>query len=189
MRKAQNSESSVEQAAGTDLSQQIEEESKGANDSDRSESDCGCAQVLVVDDNDFNLSTFREILLKNYGIATDGAANGLIAVEKFEQSLGCCPYRLVFMDVNMPVMNGIEATQRINALISTYKQARPNETAETLEARRQRVSAVHIIALTANETEDERERCLAAGMTGFMSKPPDWDQVGKTLAELLGIAN
>jgi CheY-like chemotaxis protein len=63
-----------------------------------------------VDDNDFNLFTFREIMETTHKIPSDGAVNGLDAVTKFEKSLSCCPYRVVFMDVNMPVMNGIEAT-------------------------------------------------------------------------------
>jgi CheY-like chemotaxis protein len=87
----------------------IGNESQGSEDSQSNDS-CGCNPVLVVDDNDFNLFTFREIMETTHKIPSDGAVNGLDAVTKFEKSLSCCPYRVVFMDVNMPVMNGIEAT-------------------------------------------------------------------------------
>ena len=75
---------------------------------------------MVADDNEFNLFTFREIVEKTHKLESDGAVNGLVAVTKFEKSLECCPYKVVFMDVNMPVMDGIEATGRINALIEQY---------------------------------------------------------------------
>ncbi len=75
--------------------------------------------MLTVDDNEFNLFTFAEIL-KLYDITTDMAYNGQDAVEKFNASLRSNPYKIVFMDVDMPVMNGFEATIQINKDIQTY---------------------------------------------------------------------
>lgn len=78
--------------------------------------------MLVADDNEFNLVTFTQII-KNYNLEADGASNGQEAVEKFRMSLRCCPYRVVFMDVNMPIMDGLEATRNIVKIIKDYSQS------------------------------------------------------------------
>ena len=75
--------------------------------------------MLTVDDNEFNLFTFAAIL-KLYDLKTDMAYNGKDAVEKFQARLKVNPYKVVFMDVDMPVMNGFDATIQINKEIQTY---------------------------------------------------------------------
>ena len=79
----------------------------------------------MADDNEFNLYTFEQLIL-NYNLEADGAFNGKEAVDMFTKSLKCCPYRVIFMDVNMPVMGGLEATQQICKVIEEYKQGKLN---------------------------------------------------------------
>lgn len=151
--------------------------------------ECGCNPVLVADDNEFNLVTFRQIL-KNYNLEADGASNGQEAVEKFRMSLRCCPYRVVFMDVNMPIMDGLEATRNIVKIIKDFsRSAAYNESriqAEIEGKNTVKVEEIPIIALTANDTTIERQRCHEAGMSSFLSKPPDFVKLKQTLADVFG---
>ncbi len=109
--------------------------------------------LLLVEDNEIN----REIalaLLHSRGLSVDTAADGTEAVKRFSQSaLGF--YRAVLMDIRMPVMDGIEATERIRAL------PRPD------------AAAVPIIAMTANAFQEEVERAKLAGMSDYLAKPVD----------------
>jgi CheY-like chemotaxis protein len=61
--------------------------------------------------------------LNRYKIESDHADNGKNGLAKFNQSLACCPYRLVFMDLNMPIMGGLEATREIFKSIQEYKDS------------------------------------------------------------------
>ena len=109
--------------------------------------DLSGAQVLLVEDEPVNRLVAIDIL-KEMGIEPEIAENGLQALEYVDAR----PYDLVLMDIQMPVMNGIEATRRIRAL----------------EGRQSRLP---IIAVTANAFAEDREQCLAAGMNDFVSKP------------------
>lgn len=149
---------------------------KNDSDSDDSRSrDCYCNEVLVADDNDFNLFTFQE-MLKIYGVESSGACNGLDALEKVQEQMQCCPFKVVFMDVNMPIMDGIEST---NEILKFYKQY---EKDKGLEA----PLPLTIVALTANESEEEKKRCLRSGMHMFLSKPPEQEDLLDVLIKLIG---
>ena len=107
--------------------------------------------ILLVEDNELN----REIaiaILHEYGFLVDTAENGAVAVEKVRTS-DPGRYDLVLMDVQMPVMDGCTATQRIRALKDPAR------------------AAVPIVAMTANVFEEERKRAFDCGMNGFLSKP------------------
>ena len=107
--------------------------------------------ILLVEDNELN----REIamtILHEYGFLVDIAENGAVAVEKIRTS-DPGRYDLVLMDVQMPVMDGYTATQRIRALKDPAR------------------AAVPIVAMTANVFEEERKQAFDCGMNGFLSKP------------------
>jgi PAS domain S-box-containing protein len=117
----------------------------------------GTARVLVVEDNPVNrLLVVRRLEAARY--AVDVAANGVEALN----AVAARRYDLVLMDCQMPEMDGYRATQEI---------------------RRREGTSMHtpIVALTANALEGDRERCLAAGMDDYISKPIDWDRLRTTL--------
>ena len=107
--------------------------------------------ILLVEDNELNSEIAVEIL-KEYGFLVDTAENGAEAVEKVKNSAPG-DYDLVLMDVQMPVMNGYEATKQIRAL---------DEPA---------LAKITILAMTANAFDEDRKRALECGMNGFLSKP------------------
>ena len=103
--------------------------------------------VLLVDDNLVN-QRVAKAFLSTFGLDVDVAENGMEALEAIARK----EYRMVFMDCQMPVMDGYEATRRIREL-------------ET-DSRR-----LPIVALTANAMEGDREKCIASGMDDYMPKP------------------
>jgi two-component system, sensor histidine kinase and response regulator len=111
-------------------------------------------RILVVEDNPVNQKVAANMIEK-LGYRVNVAANGREAVE----SLSRIPYDLVFMDSQMPEMDGFEATRVI----------RNQE--ESLRQTCDRPPHVPIIAMTANAMQEDRDRCQAAGMDDFLSKP------------------
>ncbi len=111
----------------------------------------GNIRILVVEDNLINQMVAVHIL-KMTGIKIDTATNGHEALQKLETSF----YDLVLMDIQMPVMDGYEATARIRD---------PRGSA--------RVHDIPIIAMTANAMKGDQEKCLQAGMDDYISKPID----------------
>ena len=122
--------------------------------------------VLVAEDNDLNWEIINE-LLEEYGITATRCENGKLCVEKLESCAEGC-YDLVFMDIQMPVMNGYEATQAIRASQRDY------------------VRRIPIFAMTADAFSDDVSRCLKAGMNGHIAKPVDMNQVLKAIRTVKG---
>ncbi len=120
---------------------------------------------LVAEDNELNAEILTE-MLNIEGASCDIAANGKTAVEMFEASEPG-HYDMVLMDVQMPIMNGYEATQAIRA--SSHPDAKN----------------IPIVAMTANTFAEDVKRALDAGMNGHLAKPIDMDAVRRTVANLL----
>jgi CheY-like chemotaxis protein len=108
-------------------------------------------RILLVEDNAINQKVAVRIL-ERFGYTVDVAADGVEALE----ALKCKPYHFVLMDLQMPRMNGLEATERIRSDFAAEEQP-------------------FIAALTANAMLGDRERCLQAGMNEYLSKPVDRD--------------
>ena len=117
--------------------------------------------ILLVEDNELNREIAVEIL-NEYGFLVDTAENGAEAVEKVEKSKPG-GYDLVLMDVQMPVMNGYEATRQIRALDDPA------------------LSGITILAMTANAFDEDRKKALEYGMDGFLSKPIVIEELISTL--------
>ncbi len=120
------------------------------------------ARILVVEDNLTNQQVVLGIL-KKLGLNADLALNGAEAIK----ALAGVPYDLVFMDVRMPVMDGLEATRRIRnsaqAGVSMSGESAPENAIQNHD--------IPIIAMTAHALHDDWKKCLAAGMNDYLSKP------------------
>jgi signal transduction histidine kinase/CheY-like chemotaxis protein/putative methionine-R-sulfoxide reductase with GAF domain len=108
-------------------------------------------RILLAEDNTVN-QQIAILVLESMGYRADIASNGLEAL----QSVRDLPYDLVLMDVQMPEMDGVEATRRIRA-----ENASPEGTP----------GSIHIVAMTANAMQGDREACLEAGMNDYLAKP------------------
>ncbi len=106
-------------------------------------------KILLVEDNLINQKVASHSIKKN-GHQLDIANDGIEAVKKFEDN----EYDLILMDIQMPNMNGYEATQAIRKIEQEENK-----------------KAIKIIAMTANALKGEREKCLELGMDGYLSKP------------------
>ena len=121
--------------------------------------------ILLVEDNELNSEIAVEIL-NEYGFLVDTAENGAEAVEKVKNSKPGS-YDLVLMDVQMPVMNGYEATRQIRALKDPA------------------LAGITILAMTANAFDEDRKKALESGMDGFLSKPIVIEELLSTLQKNL----
>ncbi len=127
-------------------------------------SDLQGMNILVAEDNDINWEIVST-LLSMYGITTERAENGRIAVEKVKEAKPGS-YSLVFMDIQMPEMNGLEATRAIRALEDSS------------------VSSIPIVAMTADAFSENVTECLQAGMNGHIAKPIDIKLVIKVIQKI-----
>ena len=120
-------------------------------------------RVLLVEDNDIN-AEIAAMILSQYGIAADRAENGQIGVEQVRRHEPGY-YDAVLMDIQMPVMNGYEATKAIRTLPGASVQSLP------------------IIAMSANAYDEDVRNCLEAGMNAHIAKPFNPDNLLKLLHE------
>ena len=122
-------------------------------------------RVLVVDDNELNREIVTEIL-ENNGFQIEAAADGSIAVEMIKNSEENY-FDLVLMDIQMPIMDGYEASRAIRYLP------------------RQDVADLPIIAMTANAFDEDKEKALENGMNAHITKPLDIKVLLETLEKIL----
>ena len=113
--------------------------------------------ILIVEDNIINQKV-AGLLLNKLGYTFDVAENGQVALERLEKK----QYTFIFMDIQMPVMNGHDATIEI---ISRYNSQRPI-----------------IVAMTANTFEEDKEKCLSIGMDDFIAKPISEEEIIRVLS-------
>lgn len=123
-------------------------------------------RILVVEDNELNMEIICTIL-ENYGIKTEQAVNGKEAVWRMEESVPGY-YDMIFMDIMMPEMDGLEATRTIRNLD------------------REDCKKIPIYAMSANAFDEDVKRSLASGMNGHLSKPVNLQVLEKTLQKVLG---
>ena len=134
--------------------------------------DCPPAQtltgrhLLLAEDNELN-QEIAVTILEEAGCTVDVASDGAQAVEKVLHSEDN-PYDLILMDIQMPVMDGIEAAKAIRSMDNL------------------RLAGLPIVAMTANAFEEDRQRVLSAGMNGHLGKPIDIGNLLSTLQNILG---
>ncbi|MCI8400789.1 MAG: response regulator [Lachnospiraceae bacterium] len=124
-------------------------------------------RILLAEDNELN-QEIATAILSDAGFTTEVAENGQIAVDML---LAAAPdyYQLVLMDVQMPVMNGYEATKKIRSLEN------------------RKLASIPILAMTANAFEEDKQEALRCGMNGHIAKPINIETLFETLDQVLGI--
>ena len=122
-------------------------------------------RILLVEDNEMN-QEIAQMILEKAGFEVEIAENGQLALDKMRDKPEGS-YDLILMDVQMPVMNGYDATRAIRKLTDTAKASIP------------------IIAMTANAFEEDREEAINAGMNGYVAKPIDIKKLFETLSEII----
>ena len=128
-------------------------EMAGQSSTESDLTDCDGMHVLISEDNELNYEVAHEILAM-HGITSEQAENGKICVERFMEAPEGT-YDAILMDMQMPVMNGLEATKMLRKMDQYHGNTIP------------------IIAMTANVAKTDMDKCLAAGMTGHLAKPLD----------------
>ena len=131
---------------------------------DNDYSDLQGMNILIAEDNDINWEIIST-MLGMFGITTERAKNGRICVEKMDAAMEGT-YDLIFMDIQMPEMNGLDATRNIRALSDPW------------------ASSIPIIAMTADAFSENVTECLNAGMNGHIAKPIDIKLVIKEIRRI-----
>ena len=122
-------------------------------------------RVLLVEDNDLNAEIATELLTEE-GIMIERAENGVACIDMFNKAKQNY-YSLILMDIQMPIMNGYEASRRIRELKDGNK------------------SQIPIVAMTANAFEEDKRDAIAAGMNGHIAKPIQVDKMLSILSEVI----
>lgn len=113
--------------------------------------------ILIAEDNIVNQKVLLRMLNK-LGYSADVASNGLEALQALQRQ----PYHVILMDVQMPEMDGLQSTRAIRKLSAFPGKPK-------------------IVAITAHALEGDREKCLAAGMDDYISKPVNWEELRAVL--------
>lgn len=142
----------------------VDEKCDRKKDSEEKRDFC-TGRILLAEDNELN-QEIAAAILEDAGFTIEIAGNGQMAVDMVEKSEPGY-YQLVLMDVQMPVMDGYEASKRIRTL------------------RDKRLSSIPIFAMTANAFEEDRQEALKSGMDGHIAKPIDIEKLFDTLSTVL----
>jgi CheY-like chemotaxis protein/anti-sigma regulatory factor (Ser/Thr protein kinase) len=147
-------------------------------------------RVLLVEDNELN-QVLAVSLLEGMGLMVEIAENGLVAVDKATASQGGF-YDAVLMDIQMPIVDGYEATKRIRA----FEKQQPAIPQQPDTIKPEPGTQIPIIALTAHALKGEREKCLTVGMNDYIAKPIHEQELKRVLlrwiapgAEEVGTSN
>ncbi|MBD5529800.1 MAG: response regulator [Lachnospiraceae bacterium] len=140
-------------------------EKESTEETDISDSRFDGKRILLVEDNELN-QEIAQTILEGAGFLIDVADDGSVAVERMKE-MPADTYDLILMDVQMPIMNGYQATRAIRALDDSAKAAIP------------------IVAMTANAFEEDRKEAMDAGMNGYVPKPVDIEKLMQVLRDLL----
>ncbi len=135
-----------------------------ANDDIEGNTDVTGKKVLIAEDDDLN-AEIAQTLIEDYGIITERAENGQMAVDMFENS-AVGYYDAILMDIRMPLLDGIEATKRI----------RGSDKPDSM--------TVPIIAMTANAFDEDMKKSVECGMNGHLTKPIDMKRVMETFRRI-----
>ena len=146
---------------GKNVQEQAKSDTRGGPDID-----CSGMRILLVEDNAINCEV-AVALLSRVGVKVDVAEDGRKALDAVERNT----FDLILMDVQMPEMDGLEATRLIRSMKGTMPGSEIS------------YSNVPILAMTANVYKDDRKKCVDAGMNGFIAKPFEPDDLYKVIAE------
>jgi signal transduction histidine kinase/DNA-binding response OmpR family regulator/ABC-type amino acid transport substrate-binding protein len=138
--------------------------------------------ILLAEDVEINREIVQS-LLEPTGITIDCARNGKIALRMFCENPE--KYDMIFMDVQMPEMDGCEAARRIRAFEAEHSARMPEPSKETPARRPELPAGIPIVAMTANVFREDIEKCLAAGMNDHIGKPLDLETVLAKLRKYL----
>jgi PAS domain S-box-containing protein len=154
----------------TNSQSEVESELEVLNDyqfsSQSSHPQLACLNILVVEDTPINQKVILNQLKRLGIVSATCVSNGREALDKLDRQ----PYDIVLMDCLMPVLDGYETTKAL--------RLREGKTKHTT-----------VIAMTANALKGDREKCLAAGMDDYLSKPVDLDDLAKVLSHWIGVAS
>lgn len=146
------------------IEQEVEHENK-TQENATIKLDLSGKRILVAEDNEINIEIVQTIL-KEAGLEVDVAIDGNVCVEMLEKAPSGY-YDMIFMDIQMPNMNGYEATRIIRSMEDKKKN-------------------IPIYAMTANAFEEDKREAFAAGMDGHLAKPVKVNEIMETLAKVLG---
>lgn len=155
----------VDELIEEDIKERPEAAEKNTNTVDKKTLNLSDCRILLVEDNELN-QEIAVAILEDEGYTVEVASNGQIAVDMISKSSPGY-YKVVLMDIQMPVMNGYEATEAIRKLENRD------------------LSSIPILAMTANAFEEDKQKALRSSMTDFISKPIDTDYLFSILKKIL----
>ena len=147
------------------MQEQVQQPEQQSTADTASADDFSSKRLLLVEDNELNMEIAQELLWEA-GFQVETALNGQIAVEMVQASRPGY-YDAILMDIQMPVMNGYQASRKIRSL--------------EVKA----LAEIPIIALTANASDDDKKEALSNGMNAHIAKPIDVELLYKTLKNIL----